>query len=94
MAPIFYESFGKSLFVTSCPERSNIYNPVKKLVLDIQSGKTGISMLSYENFGKSMSRIRTKITFSQISPKISHLEYQVLHNSNTNLHFAVISSPK
>ena len=46
-------------------ERPLIYNPVKKLVLDIQSGKTGISMLSYENFGKSMSRTRTKITFVQ-----------------------------
>ena len=62
--------------------------------LDIQSGKTGISILSYESFGKSMSRTRTKITFCQISPKISHLEYEVLHNSYINLYLAVILSPK
>ena len=28
-----------------------------------------------------MPRTRTKITFCQISQKISHLEYKVLHNS-------------
>ena len=49
----------------------------------LNQDKVGTRMFSYKIF-ENFCRVptRTKITFCEISPKISHLEYQLLHNSN------------